>query len=179
MPFFDTPPDDQLPRESVRAMQAWLRLTGSEQASPTLRSYGRSPRILEARVHALEKLHVECRFPRHAKFVAAMLIAHGRRCTVCFTASRMMLQKLGFDESAMDAMCAHPESLPLDERDRQFVHYALRMGLAPADLTAKDFREMADVGFSREEVQEIVGFAAFWVMNTIFSTSANVGLAGD
>lgn len=178
MPFFDVPSDDQLPPESLRVFKHWRRIAERE-VSPTWRTYGRLPRILEARLATLEKLHEQSSLPKQAGFVAAMLIAHFRRCRVCFNVSRLQLSRLGFDEAAMDAMCMHPESLPLGERERRFVHFALKVAAGPADLTPKDFREMAEHGFSREEVQDIIGFVAFWVMNTIFSTAAYIALAEE
>jgi len=38
---------------------------------------------------------------------------------------------------------------------------------------------MADDGSTREEVQEIIGFAVFWVPNTIFNAAALVALTDD
>ena len=131
----------------------------------------------EARLTALEKLSLQSGLSKHAAYVAAMLIAHARRCRSCFGSSRAELKRLGFDEATLDAMCAHPETLPLPERDRRVVEFALKVAAGPADLTPKDFGQMAEHGFSPAEVQDIVGFVAFWVMNTIFSTAANAALA--
>ena len=108
-----------------------------------------------------------------------MLIAHARRCKSCFAYSRSQLDKLGFDETTLDAMCANPEALPLNERDRLFVRYALKMATAAADLTPTDFKEMAASGFSSEDVQETIGLAAWWTMNTVFNQSAVAGLSDD
>jgi hypothetical protein len=35
---------------------------------------------------------------------------------------------------------------------------------------------MAEHGFSKEEVQEIIGFSAYWAMNMVFTQSVNAGL---
>ena len=60
------------------------------------------------------------------------------------------------------------------------MRFALRLATGgAADLTPKDFGELAAQGFSREEVQETIGFAVFWVMNTIFNSAALAGLADD
>ncbi len=34
-------------------------------------------------------------------------------------------------------------------------------------------------GFTEDEVKQIIGFATFWVMNTMFSASALVALADE
>lgn len=176
MAFFDLPPDGELTPEVRQIFQEHRQLTGTEDVIPSWKVYGRSPRIVEARFKALQNLHVQSRFPAAARNVAIMLIAHAKRCRTCFAFSRAALDKLGFDEAALDEMCANPEALPLGERDGLFVLYALRVATGSADLTPKDFKEMAAHGFSKEEIQEIIAFAAYWVMTMVFSQSALAAL---
>jgi hypothetical protein len=38
---------------------------------------------------------------------------------------------------------------------------------------------MAEHGFSKAEIQEIIGFAAYWTMNMVFAQSANAALAEE
>ena len=44
---------------------------------------------------------------------------------------------------------------------------------------AKDFREMQAQGFTPTDVQEITGYAAYVLMNTIFTTVANTALSDE
>ncbi len=128
-------------------------------------------------MRAAVNLHDKCSFPNDVKIIGAMLIAHARRCQACFGASRRMLGQLGFDEETMDGMCAHLDALPISEKNRAFVQFALKVATTPAaDLTAKDSSELTAAGLSREEVQEAIGFAVYWVMNTIFNSAALVAL---
>jgi alkylhydroperoxidase family enzyme len=179
MAFFDLPSDGELIPEVRRIFDEHRRLTGTEVVIASWRAYGRSPRIVEARFKALQNLHVQSSFPATARNVAVMLMAHAKRCRTCFAFSRSALEKLGFDEAALDGMCANPEALPLQEHDRLFVHYALKIATGSADLTLKDFKEMAAHGFSREEIQEIIGFAAYWTMTMVFSQAALAALTDD
>jgi hypothetical protein len=89
---------------------------GRDKFSPTWHAYARRPRILESRWTDSLNLVQQCRFPEDVKAIGAMLIAHARRCSSCFGASRATLIQLGFDEPALDAMCANPDALPLDRR---------------------------------------------------------------
>jgi len=179
MAFFDLPTDEELSPEVRQTLEEYRRLQGREQVIPTWRAYGRSPKIVGARFTAWQNLHFQCRFPWEARNVAVMLIAHAKRCQGCFAGARFQLDKLGFDAATLDGMCANPEALPLKERDRLFVHYALKMATGSADLQPKDFREMAAHGFSKEEIQEIIAFAAYWTMNMVFTQSANAALADE
>jgi alkylhydroperoxidase/carboxymuconolactone decarboxylase family protein YurZ len=131
------------------------------------------------RFQAYVNLVTRSRFPREVTAITGMLISHARRCQACFRGSRFQLGRLGFDDASLDAMCANPETLPLAPRSRRIVHWALRFANGTPDLTPKDFREIAADGFSRDEVQEIIGLAVFWVQNTMFNTAATVALTDD
>ena len=179
MPFFDLPSYDELTPEVRQMLDDYQRLTGRPEITPTWKTFGRHPRIIEARFRAYENLNYIGSFSWQARMVAVMLIAHAKRCRGCFAGARVQLDKLGFDEAALDGMCANPEALPLKEHERLFVQYALRIATGAADLTAKDFQEMAAHGFSRDEIQEIIAFAAYWVMNMIFTQSAMAGLSEE
>ena len=179
MAFFDLPRDEELTPEARQMLEEYRRLAGTETVSPGWRVYGRSPKIIEARFRAYQNLSQHCGFPWDARMVAVMLIAHAKRCQTCFAGSRVQLDKLGFDEATLDGFCANPGALPLKERDRLFVHYAIKIATGSADLRPKDFREMAEHGFSRDEIQEIIGFAAYWTMNIVFSQSATAALAEE
>ena len=48
-----------------------------------------------------------------------------------------------------------------------------------ASLTPKDLREMEQAGFSKDEILEIIAFAAYWTMNIVFSTSGLAGLSEE
>jgi alkylhydroperoxidase family enzyme len=177
--FFDMPADETLPPEGLRIIKEQRKLAGVERVVPTWQTYGRLPGILEARLVTALRLSQECPFPAQARHVASMLIAHARKCRTCFGASRRRLADLGVDEAAMDSMCANPSALPLPERDRLFVEFALKVAAGASNLTRADFDEMAAHGFTEDEVKQIIGFAAFWVMNTMFSASALVALADE
>ena len=179
MAFFEVPKDEELPPESRKMLEEYQRGTGTKDVARTWKVYGRFPKIIEARLLAWKNLSQDRSFSWDARMVAVMLIAHAKRCQACFAGARFQLDKLGFDEGAMDAMCAHPDTLPLKERDRLLVHHVLRIATDSANLTSKDFQEMADHGFSKDEIQEMVAFAAYWNMNMVFSQAALAGLTEE
>lgn len=179
MPFFDIPKDEELPAESRRLLEEYQRLQGTKERALNWQIFGHLPRVIEARFAAWKKLNQESSFSVDARMVAVMLISHAKKCQMCFTGARFHLDRLGFDEAAMDAMCAHPDTLPLKERDRRFVHYAIRIATDSANLTAEDFREMEHGGFSKDEILEMIAFAAYWNMNIVFSQAALAGLASE
>jgi hypothetical protein len=179
MAFFDLPPAAEISPEARQILDEYKQLTGRDDWTPQWRVYSRLPGVLGARLSAFKSLFLAPNFPFEAKNIAVMLIAHARRCTACFSASRVLLERIGFDEPTLDGFCANPTVLPLKERDRLFVQYALKIANGSADLTPKDFREMEAAGFSKIEIQQMIGFAAYWVFNIVFTQSATAGLADE
>ena len=183
MAFFEAPKEEDLPPEARQWLDELRRLRGVETLWRGWLIYGRSPRILKARVTAEENLYNQSSgkssFSWEARNIAFMLVAHARRCDGCFGGSRAHLTKLGFDEPALDGFCANPSVLPLPERERLFVKYVLQLATDPTQLQPKDFKEMAAQGLSQENVQEMIGFAAFAVFNTIFVTATNTALQDE
>jgi uncharacterized peroxidase-related enzyme len=179
MAFFELPKDEDLPPESRKMLEEYQRLSGITYQPPNWTLFGRFPKIIEARLLAFKNMVQDSPFSIDARNVAVMLVAHAKRCQTCFAASRIQLAKLGFDEGAMDAMCAHPETLPLKERDSRFVHYALKIGTDSANLTPMDFREMEQAGFSKDEILELIAIAAYWNMHMIFTQAVLAGLAQE
>ena len=179
MAFFELPKDEELPPESRKMLEEYQRLQGGKTKAANWMFFGRFPKIIEARLLAWKNLSQDNSFSFDARSVAVMLIAHAKRCQMCFAGARSALSKLGFDEVAMDAMCANPDALPLKERDRRFVHYALKIAMDSANLMPKDFREMEQAGFSKDEILEMIAFAAYWNMNIVFSQAALAGLADE
>lgn len=176
MAFFDLPPDEELSAEVRRMLEEHRRSIGNDTVPRSWRAFARSPKIIEARRKVSQNLSFPSWIPWDARNLSVMLIAHAKGCQDCFSYSRSQLERLGFTESALDGICVNPEILPLKERDRLFVQYALKIATDSANLQPKDFREMAEHGFSKEEIQEIIGFAAYWAMTMVFTQSANAAL---
>jgi len=179
MAFFDIPADEELSHEVRRMLEESRRLLGTEQMPRTFKIFGRNPKIVEARWKAFQNLGFPSKFRWEARNLAVMLIAHAKRCEGCFETSRLNLDKLGFDRTTLDGICANPEALPLDDRNRLFVHYALQIATDSANLQPKDLKEMAAHGLSKEDIQEIIAFAAFWTMTMVFTQSGMAGLAEE
>jgi hypothetical protein len=179
MPFFDLPTPAEMSPESRAALDEYARLRNTAVPARTWTVFTRVPGIVEARLKAVMALSEGAPFPWEAKTVAVMLIAHARKCRGCFGAAWDELKKLGFDDDSLNMMCGDPDSLPLSSRDRDFVRYALRVATDSASLTAADLREMEASGFSKGEILQIIGFGAYWAMNTIFTTSALAGLVDE
>ena len=183
MAFFSLPKDEDIPPAARHWLDELKRLRGIAQVPNSRLAYVSTPWILEAQVTAETNLFNQrsgrSRFSWEARMFAFMLVAHARRCTGCFGASRRGLTALGFDEVALDGICANPVALPLPEREQAFVRFVLRFALNAMDVEPKDFRDMEAQGLTPDDVREMIGFAAFSMFNTIFTTLANTALRDE
>lgn len=170
MAFFDLPSDEELSPEVRQMFAEYQRLVGKEVPA-NWRAFGRSWKITHARFTAFQNLLLESEIPWETRNLAWMLIAHAQRCEVCFTGSRSNLNQLGWDEATLDRICANPGTLPLKERDRLFVEYALKIATRPGDLQPKDLKEMEAGGLSKDEIQATIAFAAYINMHMTFTRS--------
>jgi len=118
MAFFEVPKDEDLPAESRKLLEEYERLNGTRTRASNSQIFGRFPKIIEARFLAWENLNSDTSFSADARMVAVMLISHAKRCQMCFAGARFQLDKLGFDEGAMDQRSC-PCSGPRARRSRR------------------------------------------------------------
>jgi hypothetical protein len=176
MPFFDPVPDDQVSEESRRLIEIARKRTPSHTVGPRIHSMAANPRVLKGFVEVREELNpIPSRFGS-GPYIAGMLIAHSVGCRACFNLSRGWLAKVGFDDAMLDGYCAAPATLPLAERDRRMVEFTVKVACDRASVKPADFRDMEQAGFSKEDVLEMIGVAAFWNLATTFGTAIDAGL---
>ncbi len=177
MAFFDVPTDDELSPQARQILDEYRRHAGREHSSDSWKVMSHLPKLNEARLNAYNNLIYQSGFPRQTQNLAWMLVAHAKRCRVCFAGSRHELEKLGFDEATLDEICTKPDALPLPERDRLFVRYLFKIATASADLQPNDFRDMEADGFSKDEILKMIAYAAYMNMQMTFTQALFPGIS--
>jgi len=176
MAFFEPVPEEQFPPESRRLIEMARKRAPAHTASPNLFALAAHPRLLKGFVEMREELNpIPSRFGS-GPFIAGMLIAHRVGCRACFNSSRGMLAKVGFDEATLDGYCTAPATLPLADRDRRMVEFTVRLACNRGSVKPADLRDMERAGFSKEDLLEMTGVAAFWNLATTFGTALDAGL---
>ena len=176
MAFFEPVPEEQLSAELRRLIEIARKRTPTHTVHPNILAMAAHPRVLKGFVEVREELNpIPSRFGA-GTYIAGMLIAHSVGCRACFNLSRGMLAKVGFDEATMDGYCAAPATLPLAERDRRMVEFTVKIACDRGSVKPADFRDMERAGFSKEDLLEMIGVAAFWNLATTFGTAVDAGL---
>lgn len=176
MAFFEMLTEEQMAPEAREQVEVVKKRKKSDQLDRVFYVLVDHPRLLKTLVQALEGFNpIPSRFGA-CNYVAGMLIAHAKRCRSCFDASRTALSSLGFDEPALDRMCERPEMLPLSERERRIVKFTLGAARDPEGLKPAEFRELERAGFTKEDVLEMIGIAAYWNLATTLGSAVDAGL---
>jgi uncharacterized peroxidase-related enzyme len=176
MSFFQLVPEEQMTLEARQYADLARTRLRVDQLGAHYHAMAAHPQLLKAFVQAFaDLLPIPNRFGT-SQFIVSMLIAHAKGCAPCFNASRGFLLKIGIDEAALDAMCSRPEDLPLSDRERHFVEFTLRVARDPSGLKPADFQEMERLGFSKDEILEMIGVAGFWSMATTVTSAIAAGL---
>ena len=179
MPFFALVSDRQMSPEARQYVEQSKKRARVERLAPWYYAMAAYSPLLKIFVQAFDDLvPIPNRFGT-SQFIAGMLISHAKGCVPCFNGSRQFLLKIGIDEATLDTMCQQPESLPLSERERHFVEFTLRVARDPSGLKPADFREMERLGFSKEEILEMIGVAGYWSLATTVTSALAVGLAQE
>jgi uncharacterized peroxidase-related enzyme len=176
MSFFQLVPEEQMTPETKQYIELERKRLRVDRLGPAYHAMAAYPPLLKAFVQAFaDLLPIPNRFGT-SQFIASMLIAHAKGCVPCFDASRTFLLKIGIDEATLDAMCRRPEELPLSDRERHFVEFTLRVARDPTGLKPADFQAMERMGFSKDEILEMIGVAGFWSMATTVGSAIGAGL---
>ncbi|MBI4588470.1 MAG: hypothetical protein HY725_06495 [Candidatus Rokubacteria bacterium] len=176
MAFFELIPEDQIVAEAREYIDIARKRARSERAEGSFYALAKNPRLVKAWVQAAQDLiPIPNRFGA-AQGIVGMLISHAKGCRRCFDTSRNLLVKLGFDDVALEGMCQAPAALPLPDRERRFVEFTLKVARDPQGLKPNDFREMEQAGFSKDEILEMIGVAAYWNLATTLASAVGAGL---
>lgn len=176
MAFFELIPEDQVAPEAREYIEIAKKRARADRVDGIFYALAKNPRLVKAWVQAAQELiPIPNRFGA-AQGIVGMLISHAKGCSRCFDTSRNLLVKLGFDDAALEGMCQAPGALPLAERERRFVEFTLRVARDPQGLKPTEFREMERAGFSKDEVLEMIGVAAYWNLATTLASAVGAGL---
>ncbi len=176
MAFFEMISEDQMAPEAREYVEIAKKRARSDRVADTTYVLAKNPRLVKALVQAAQELiPIPNRFGT-AQGIAGMLISHAKGCRVCFASSRNLLVRLGFDDATLDGMCQAPAALPLAERERRFVEFTLRVARDPQGLKPSDLLEVERAGFSKDEILEMIGVAAYWNLATTLASAVDAGL---
>jgi uncharacterized peroxidase-related enzyme len=88
-----------------------------------------------------------------------------RDCTYCVVAHGAILRIRAKDAQIADLVAANYRQVPVTERQRIMLDYAVKLSLTPEDISDADQAALVAAGFSIEDVWDISAITAFFALS--------------
>jgi uncharacterized peroxidase-related enzyme len=138
------------------------------------------PDILNVVWQFTKAIIVEGLLPASVKQMIALSISRQNNCQYCSVMHSGALEATGVEAMVVESCANDPDTINLSEPNRSIVQFALKAARAPDQVNDDDYRNLAELGLSDEEIAEapaIAGFTNFintWAdISGIHSDSSN------
>jgi len=158
MPIIQTVPPEDASGAVAEVYEAMKQALGFVPNG--MQALSSSPHCLHAQAD-----HIQY-YMGHATLSAPMLaairylIAGHTDCEYCIGINLGMLVQAGFDREQVEAAREDTELLPFDERDKAMVRLALKVVHDANGITAADLDTLRGLGWSDQEILEVIHHAA-------------------
>ncbi|MEE9238071.1 MAG: peroxidase-related enzyme [Thermodesulfobacteriota bacterium] len=132
-----------------------------------------SPTVLRGNWEKVKFTFLSGIVPRTIKEMICVAVSAANRNNYCLKTHLHGLSMMGVDQKILQGLQGNLDELPLPERTKIIIKFALKVTLEPTAVTDKDFSELRDEGLTEEDILEIVSTA-----NLINSLNIYADLAG-
>jgi len=156
MAHIPTLSDEQLSPDAQAILDEIRQAMGR---TPNLfRTYAHHPPLLRANWEKLKAVMMQGALSRKLKEAIALLVSQDNQCRYCVAAHSMALQSLGVDDEALAAIRdGRLEKAGYEPGQARLVEFMRKVNRAPHEVSARDFEELRDAGFSDAELVEAYG----------------------
>ena len=132
-------------------------------ASPATPFLAACPWLVRAMVRLSFDRRLLVRLELELAELIALVVSHDQSCRFCYAASRAMLRIHGMSEARVEALEAKLSGAELTPRQNAALAFARRMSRSAPLIGERDRRQLAEAGFSAEEMREIPYVVAYMV----------------
>jgi len=164
--------------EEVKDIYKTIRHELSFGFIPNLfKSMAISPTVLRGNWEKVKFTFLSGIVPRTIKEMICIAVSAANRNNYCLKTHLHGLSMMGVDEKILQGLPrGNLDELPLPERTKIIIKFALKVTLEPTAVTDKDFSELRDEGLTEEEILEIVSTANLINLLNIYADLAGVDL---
>ncbi len=135
-----------------------------------------SPTVLRGNWEKVKFTFLSGIVPRTIKEMICVAVSAANRNNYCLKTHLHGLSMMGVDQKILQGLQGNLDELPLPERTKIIIKFALKVTLEPTAVTDKDFSELRDEGLTEEEILEIVSTANLINLLNIYADLAGVDL---
>jgi AhpD family alkylhydroperoxidase len=89
------------------------------------------------------------------------IISRQNNCQYCSVMHSGALEATGVEAMVVESCANDPDTINLSEPNRSIVQFALKAARAPDQVNDDDYRNLAELGLSDEEIAEALAIAGF------------------
>ena len=140
------------------------------------KSMAASPAVLRGNWENVRFTFLSGTVPRTIKEMICVAVSAANQNNYCLKMHLHGLSILGVDKKILQGLQGKLDELPLPERTKVIIKFALKIALEPTSVTHKDFSELKDEGLTEEEILEIVSTANLINLLNVYVELAGVDL---
>jgi uncharacterized peroxidase-related enzyme len=106
--------------------------------------------------------------------LVAVATSAANRCTYCVVAHGAILRIRDKDPEIADLVATDWRKSPLDDRRRALLDYAVRLARTPEDIGPGDAEALRAVGFSEDDIWDIVTIVGFFALSNRLSHAFDI-----
>ncbi len=111
----------------------------------------------------LEKVMVgESQLTKIQREILAGVVSTVNGCWFCVGAHKATLEALGAERGILEALDGPVDALPVDERFRVLLRYAVKLTRTPNDMEKEDVTAVLAAGWSEQAIEDAINVAALF-----------------
>lgn len=140
-----------------------------------IRAYAARPEKLRAFIQMYNDLMLgESGLSKLEREMIAVVVSSANRCYYCLAAHGQAVRQLSDDPELGEMMVMNYRVAKLPVRQRAMLDFAWKLTVAPHDVEDLDRRRLFDVGFSAEDVFDIVSVIGFFNLSNRVATATDM-----
>ncbi len=134
------------------------------------------PNILKANLFKIKAVMYEGEVQRELKEMIAIVVSNANGCEYCVGAHSLFLEKLGIAKETIDALLIDVQTAPIDEGTKLILEFAVQITKEPLAISDEYFLKIKALGFTEEQIVEIISVVDLFNSFNIFLDTLNVDL---
>ena len=166
-------PQDETKRREVMAIYREMGLEEGKVFSNFFTGMALRPDLLRGAWALTQSLHGGI-LPVRLRDLILTAVSAQNRSHYCCLSHAAQLKKHGVPMEQIESAMSDPALVAIPDPDRQVLLFAVKAAVTPNDLAVGDFQRLRGLGFSDEELLEVVMTAAFSNWSNTWSTAADI-----
>lgn len=166
-------PQDAAKRQETRALYREMGLEEGKVPSNFFTGMALRPDLLRGAWALTKSIYEGVLSPRLRELILTSASAQNQAHYCCLSHAALLKQH-GVPSEQIESALSDPDLVAIPEPERSALRFAIKVAVSPNDLSTGDFQRLRGLGYSNEELMEIVLTAAFSNWSNTWSSAADL-----